>query len=173
MELATTLYPAVAGVYLFVDLAFYVITAVGLYGMFQKAGQPGWAGFVPIYNIYILLKIVGRPTWWTWFLLLGIIPLIGTLALLVIAIIVAIDVAKSFGHTGGFAVGLILLPFIFYNILGWGSSTYRGPAALASGAPFGGGGQQQPQQWGAQQQYGQPGCRARSRGRRSHRRRCR
>jgi hypothetical protein len=137
------------GTLLFVELIFYVIAAIGLGGVFQKAGQPFWAGFVPIYNFYIMLKVVGRPAWWTALILLAIIPIVGGLALFVIYIIVAIDLAKSFGHSGAFAIGLIIpvVSLVFFYILWLGPSTYRGPAALAGkGGTFG-----QPQQM-----YGQP-----------------
>ncbi|MGH3469143.1 MAG: DUF5684 domain-containing protein, partial [Thermocrispum sp.] len=105
---------------------------------------------MPFYNIYILLKIVGRPGWW---LVLFIIPLVS----FVILIIVASDLAKSFGKGGGFAVLLILLPFVGYPILRFGSARYLGPAALAGaqygGYPQGGYGQQQ---YPPQAPYGQP-----------------
>ena len=69
-----------------------------------------------------MLKIVGKPGWW---LLLMLLPLVN----IVIAIIVVVELAKVFGHGGGFALGLLFLGFIFYPILGYGSSTYRAPAA--------------------------------------------
>jgi uncharacterized protein DUF5684 len=118
-----------------VDLVLYVITGIGLYGTFAKAGQPGWAGFVPIYNIYILLKVAGRPTWWTWFILLPLVtffvPVVYILAaifVLVVSIFVLNDTSRSFGHGGGFTVGLVLLPFVFFNILGYDQNRYLGPA---------------------------------------------
>lgn len=86
--------------------------------MFVKAGQPGWASIIPIYNIYVLLKIVCRPSWW---LLLYIIPAVN----IIISIIVTLDLAKRFDKGTGFAIGLILLPIIFYPILGFGDSTYK------------------------------------------------
>jgi hypothetical protein len=106
-------------------VAVAVLIIAAFWKIFTKAGQPGWAAIIPIYNYYVLLKVVGRPGWW---LILYLIPFVN----LIIFIIVAIDLAKSFGKTGGFAVGLILLPFIFFPILGFGSATYVGPAAARS-----------------------------------------
>lgn len=125
------------GALILLYLALYVIFALGVYGAYEKAGQPGWAAFVPIYNFYILMKVAGRPTWWTWFVLLPIIPIVGSLALLVISIIVLNDVSKSFGHGGAFTVGLVLLSIIFWYILWLGPSRYLGPAGPQGRAPGG------------------------------------
>ena len=103
-------------------LAILVFVIVALWKVFAKAGQPGWACLIPIFNIYIMTKIAGRPWWW---LLLLFIPIVG----FVIAIILLIDIAKSFGKGVGFAIGLILLPIVFMPILGFGSAQYHGPAA--------------------------------------------
>jgi Ca2+/Na+ antiporter len=103
-----------------------VIALVGIvagWKVFEKAGQPGWAVLIPIFNAYIILKIVGRPAWW---LLLMLIPVVNVL----ISAIVAIDVAKSFGQSAAFGIVLLfLLCGIGYLILGFGSARYIGPAA--------------------------------------------
>ncbi|WP_424185570.1 DUF5684 domain-containing protein [Actinokineospora sp. G85] len=130
-------------------LVFAVFMIAAMWKIFTKAGQPGWAAIVPIYNVIVLLKIAGRPAWWV---LLMLIPLVN----IVILILLYIDVAKSFGKDGGFAALLILLPFIGFPILGFGSARYVGPAAAPG---FQGG---YPQQgYGhpgyPQQGYGQPG----------------
>jgi len=106
----------------------WVIGGLAFYGIFTKAGKPGWAGFIPIYNTIVMLEVVGRPVWWIFLLF---IPFVN----LVIWIIVAIDLAKSFGKSTGYAVGMILIPVIFYPMLAFGSAQYQGPAA----APGGGG----------------------------------
>jgi len=103
-------------------LAFIVIWIVAGWQIFVKAGEDGWKVIIPIWNTLVLLKIVGRPWWW---ILLMLIPFVG----IVIWILVAIDLSKSFGHGGWFAVGLIFLPFIFGLILAFGSDRYLGPAA--------------------------------------------
>jgi uncharacterized membrane protein YhaH (DUF805 family) len=103
-------------------LAFTILMIAALWKIFSKAGQPGWASIIPILNIYFICKIVGRPGWWV---ILMLIPFVN----FIIWIILCIDLAKSFGKGAGFGIGLILLSFIFFPILGFGSAQYQGPAA--------------------------------------------
>ena len=115
-----------------VYIAIIVLEIAALWKVFVKAGQPGWAAIVPIYNLYVLLKVIGRPAWWLLLFVVGVIvPFVGWILLLVIGIVIAIDLAKSFAKSSGFAVGLFLLNFIFIPILGFGESQYVGPAAAA------------------------------------------
>lgn len=115
-------------------LAVAVLLIAAMWKVFTKAGKPGWAAIIPFYNAYTLLKIVGRPGWW---LVLMFIPLVN----FVIAIIVMIDLAKSYGKGGLFAFfGLIVFPYVGYCMLGFGKARYLGPAAAGP----------------AQQQYNQP-----------------
>jgi hypothetical protein len=102
------------------EAVFIVLMIAAMWKIFAKAGQPGWAAIIPIYNWIVWCKIVGRPAWWV-LLLLICFP--------IFFIILSIDLAKSFGKGVGFAVGLILLSIIFFPILGFGSATYQGPAA--------------------------------------------
>lgn len=104
-----------------IGLVVAIVMIASIWKIFSKAGEPGWAAIVPIYNLYVLFKIAGRPWWW---LLLLLIPLVN----LVIYIIVYIDLAKSFGKGVGFGIGILLLSFIFLPILGFGSARYLGPA---------------------------------------------
>ena len=112
-----------------VGLALYVLIigffiAVG-WKIYQKAGRPGWVVLVPIYNLYVLMEIVGRPAWW---LVLFFLPVVN----LVIATIVNIDLAKSFGKDLLYGLGITFLGFIFLPMLAFGSDTYKGPAASES-----------------------------------------
>lgn len=100
-------------------LGAIVFSIASMWVLYAKAGEPGWAALIPIYNLYILLKIAGKPGWW---LLLMLIPFVS----LVIAIITYIGVAKNFGKGGGFAFGLVLLPYVFFPILAFGSAEYIG-----------------------------------------------
>jgi hypothetical protein len=105
-------------------LAFMILMIAACWKIFTKAGQPGWASIIPIYNWYILCKIVGRPGWWV---ILLLIPFIN----FIIGIILCIDLAKSFGKGVGFGIGLVLLSLIFFPILAFGSAQYQGPSAGA------------------------------------------
>ena len=102
-------------------LALAVIFIIGCWKVFEKAGQPGWAVLIPFFNLYILLKIAGRPGWW---LLLYCIPLVN----IVIAIVVAIDIAAAFGQSTLFGFFLLFLfGGIGFLILGFGNYRYLGP----------------------------------------------
>ena len=107
----------------FIMLAIVVGVIAGIWKAFVKAGQPGWAVLVPIYNIVVMLRIAGRPVWW---LLLMFIPFVN----FVIAIVVSMDIAKRFGKGAGFGIGLAFLGVVFWPILGFGSAQYMsaGPA---------------------------------------------
>jgi len=114
----------VSPVSLIISLLIALLMIVAMWKVFTKAGQPGWASIIPIYNLYIWCKIVGRPWWW---ILLMLIPFVN----FIILIILCIDTAKSFGKGAGFGIGLALLGIIFWPILGFGSAQYQGPAAAA------------------------------------------
>lgn len=117
---------------LFVLLYFLVIFGIsGLLrmGVFMKAGQPAWAAFVPVYNDIKLLEIVGRP--WYWFLLF-LVPFAG----IFFAVVALHDLSRSFGKDAGYTVGLVLLPIVFFPMLGHGQARYLGPAASPQFAPY-------------------------------------
>jgi Family of unknown function (DUF5684) len=102
-----------------IELAIIVTIIAGVWKVFVKAGKPGWAAIVPIYNIIVLLEIAGKPLWW---IILFFIPFVN----IIMAILVGIAVAKNFGKSDAFGVGLGLLGFIFYPILGFGDAQYQG-----------------------------------------------
>lgn len=123
----TTTTAQVSPVVWIVYVAFLILMLAAMWKVFTKAGEPGWAILIPIYNLYIMCKIAGRPGWWV---LLMLIPLVN----FIIAIILYVDLAKSFGKGAGFAVGMLFLPFIFFPILGFGSAQYQGPSAATTTA---------------------------------------
>lgn len=107
-------------VMLLIFLAFFVFEIAAVWKIFTKAGRAGWASVIPIYNAYVLVKIAGKSGFW---LLLYFVPLLN----IVVGIIILNELARSFGRSGGFTIGLVLLSFIFLPILGFGSDRYIGP----------------------------------------------
>ena len=102
-------------------LAVIVLVIAGLWKTFSKAGQPGWAAIIPLYNVYVMLKIAGKPGWW---LILFFIPLVN----LIMGIIAYHALSTAFGKGVGFTLGLIFFPYIFIPILGFGGAVYTAPA---------------------------------------------
>lgn len=105
-----------AVLYLFY-LAVCALVIVAGWKVFEKCGKPGWAYIIPIYNMIVLLEIVKKPIWWIVLLLIPVVNII-------IAIIVYNRLARAFGQGTGFTVGLILLPFVFMPLLGFGDYAY-------------------------------------------------
>ena len=105
-----------------VGLVIAVLMVVSLWKVFAKAGEPGWAAIVPLYNTIVLLKIAGKPIWW---IVLLIIPIVN----LILLFIVAVSIAQRFGKGTGFGVGLALLPFVFYPMLAFGDTQYQSAPA--------------------------------------------
>ena len=99
------------------NLLVLTVVAIGKWKVFEKAGKPGWAAIIPIYNLYVILEIAELPTW---YLVLYFIPF----ANIYVQIYSSIELAKKFGEKVGFAIGLFLLPIIFWPILGFGKSEY-------------------------------------------------
>ncbi len=108
-----------SGIILIIDLVIAVIMIVSVWKIFDKAGEPGWAAIIPIYNLYVMLKVAGKPGWW---LILFFIPLVN----FIIFIITDLALAEKFGKGVGFAIGMILLPIIFFPILAFGDARYAG-----------------------------------------------
>jgi hypothetical protein len=107
-------------IWVIICIVIAVIGIAGIWRTFEKAGRPGWACLIPLYNTYIMLKIGGKPGWW---LILLLIPLVNIIFLVWIYNMIS----KSFGKDEGFTAGLVFLGFIFWPILGFGDATYRGP----------------------------------------------
>ena len=114
-----------SGIYLIVWLVLIAILIPSMWKIFTKAGKPGWASIVPIYNTFVQLEIVGRPAWW---IILMFVPFVN----FIISVIILIDLAKVFGKGSGFAIFMLFFPYIAYPMLAFGSATYVGPAGSTS-----------------------------------------
>lgn len=112
-------------------VAVIILMIVSQWIIFEKAGQPGWASIVPIYNAYVeITQILRMPPIW-FFLLL--IPCVNILVAIPLFFIIPFKMAEEFGKDAGFGVGLLLLPFIFFPILAFGDAQYQGGSSGGGG----------------------------------------
>jgi hypothetical protein len=109
------------GVFTIVYIAIFVVTIAAWWKVFTKAGKPGWTAIIPLLDTLQVLDLAGKP-WW--YLILMMIPFVN----IVMLFIISLSVARAFGKGAGFGIGLVVLPFIFYLILGFGSAQYQRPA---------------------------------------------
>lgn len=98
-------------------LAFLVLMIAAHWKVFEKAGVAGWKCLIPIYNLYLLFLIAGKPGWW---LILTIIPLVGV----VVYLLAMLSLAGRFSKGPVYGVGLFLLPVIFFPLLAFDGSEY-------------------------------------------------
>ena len=125
-------------VVMIIILVISLLMAIGQCKLFRKAGKRGWEAFIPIYNIYTLCRVTGvNPRWIIIVFVLSIITtimpsisILGTAASVYFFILLAISVARSFGKTDVYAIGIFFLGFIFYIILGFDNSKYLGPKPM-------------------------------------------
>lgn len=110
--------------FIIVYIPIIVLIIASQWKIFTKADKPGWAALIPIYNIIVLLEITRQPLW---MIILFFIPI----ADIIVYIIIAIELSRNFGKSGGFAAGLILLPIIFCPILAFGSARYQEAAPVS------------------------------------------
>ena len=110
-----------------VSLIILVVSIIANWKIFTKAGEKGWKSIIHIYNSVVLFKIIGLSPWLLLIYLAAFIPVIGSIAVIVLSIVSVYYLSKSFGKGAGFTVGLIFLPQIFQLILAFGSAEYVGP----------------------------------------------
>jgi hypothetical protein len=115
---------AAAGAFMFVYLLIMLLMIVSMWKIFSKAGRPGWASIIPIYNIIVWLDIVGKPVWW---IILLIIPIVN----IVILIMLIHQLSVAFGQGIGSTLLMLFLPFIGFPMLAFGSATYQRPMPIA------------------------------------------
>jgi len=123
-DILMTLVAGLITAYLAIVIPIVLIAIVAIWRIFTKAGQPGWAVLIPFYNIYVYSQVVKRPGWWMLLYFASIIPVVGSLAVLFVSIIDNLRLAKLFGKSSGFGVGIILLGVVFLPILAFGDADY-------------------------------------------------
>ena len=100
-------------------VVFALLPIAGLWKIFTKAGEPGWAAIIPIYNVYLMLKIGDNEWWWLLVLFVPIVQLYASFKIFN-------GVSKAFGRGVGFTLGMWFLSFIFLPLLGFGDYHYQG-----------------------------------------------
>ena len=105
-------------------LLIIIAEIAGGWKIFEKAGKPGWAVLIPIYNIIVGLQIIGKPAWW---IILLLIPIVN----IVIAIICCLALLEKFSKPGWHILGMIFIPFIYLPYLGFSDAKFQGGAAPA------------------------------------------
>lgn len=103
-------------------ILWYVLQGTAYYKFFEKAGKEGWKGFIPLYNYYIHIEIVGRPKYW---ILLLFVPVINFF----VGLTMHLDLMKSFGKYTYLdqVLGVIFAPF-YMNYVAWSDTKYIGKA---------------------------------------------
>lgn len=118
----------IMGVFSLFILALAVFVIIIYWKLFEKAGKPGWASIIPVYNVIVLFDIIGYKWYYIFLLFLGVIPVIGQVAVLLFVISYNIKLAKSFGQSTAFGIGLWLVNPVFCAILAFDKSiSYIGP----------------------------------------------
>ena len=129
---------ALVGIILVVCLVVYILQVVGMWKVFKKSGEEGWKAIIPIYNTYTMCKITGVNPWWVLIVAIAgglsgafgdsdlntIVSLLCSIVTIYFSVLLYVSLARAFGKSDGFAVGLILLNPIFLLILGCGSSQF-------------------------------------------------
>lgn len=140
---------AVAAIFLVIAVVIWLFIAICRWVIFQKAGEAGWKALIPIYETFVLLRIIRRPQWWGVAIILlsilqgvlaqsiasadgnasttliSLVTNIVSIILLVLSVRITHGLSRSFGRGVGFTIGLLFLPIIFYPILAFGSATYQ------------------------------------------------
>lgn len=111
--------------------ALFIVPLIALGRIFVKAGRPMWEGVVPIVNFFTLPRLLGRPVWWGLLIFPTVlIPAIGGLVAAVVQLIFMLDLAKAFGRSAAYGVGLFFLAPIMLPILAFGDAQYTGVVGI-------------------------------------------
>ncbi len=109
-----------------------IVLIAAQWRVFKKAGKPGWASIVPVYNTWVLFEITGYPAWIALLLFVPVVNLVSV----VFGLMASYKLAKLFGKSDGFAICNIFFPLVTYPIMGFGKATFNGSAAAVPTTPF-------------------------------------
>lgn len=97
-----------------VAVILFIYGTILRWRIYTKAGKPGWAAIVPVYRQIVMYQVCGLSAW---LMLLWLVPILGWIAMFVIAIMKRFCLAKEFGRGALFGFGLLFFPPIFQTIL--------------------------------------------------------
>ncbi len=116
---------------LLIVAAFWIPMIIGMWKIFEKAGEKGWKALIPIYGSWVLFEVSGKPGYWA---LAGFIPFVGNILSIVASVVAMLQLAKNFGKDNTFAIlWLIIFPFVGLIRLGFGNAQYLGPNVSDAG----------------------------------------
>ena len=121
---AASTFPEFGIIPIIFSLAIGIFMIITMWKIYLKAGQPGWAVIIPVFNFIVLMRIAGKPWWWIFGIFLGIIPVVGPILAFILMIIIMHGISTNFGKGVGFTVGLVLLNVIFFPILAFGKAEF-------------------------------------------------
>lgn len=125
---AATGFLGMMGIFFLIVIAVCVFLIIANWKLFEKAGKPGWAAIIPIYNVIVLFEIIGYKWYYIFLLFLGVIPVVGGIIVMLFTISYSIKLAKSFGQSVGFGIGLWLVNVVFVSIIAFDKNIkYIGP----------------------------------------------
>ncbi|MAY82817.1 MAG: S26 family signal peptidase [Flavobacteriales bacterium] len=86
--------------------AYFLISHIGFYLIFEKAGTPGWKALIPFYGTYVAVKLIRRPIWW---FIVYYIPFIGFISWvgIIVELLKHMGILKYWEH----ALAVIFAPF--------------------------------------------------------------
>jgi hypothetical protein len=110
-------------------VVLYVWQSLALSALFRKAGEAGWKGWVPLYNLAVLLQLGGFSPW---FIFIVFVPLFGVVALVVLLVIAFHRINRAFGLGAGMTVLAALLFLVWASVVGFGSARWIGAEGRAT-----------------------------------------
>ena len=125
---ANDMMPALSGGTVWFICGLIVVMIATIWRIFTKAGEAGWKCLLPVYGAIVFQRILGRPGWWVFLMLIPVVNL-------VVALIECFDLARVFGKGIGHALGLIFLGPVFAMILAFGPARYVGEGGEPVSAP--------------------------------------
>ena len=92
-------------------LIVQLVHFAGTWKLYESAGRKRWEAAIPIYNAIVLMKIIGRPTWWT---ILLFVPVVN----LIMFPVVWVETLRSFGKnsTTDTILGIATLGLYIYYV---------------------------------------------------------